>query len=318
VIDLEAFLAQAIQQRKLEAKLTRYALKQLREALGWVRGQIDVYGLNGITPNRAARIQELRAAVEAYMAQSYATPLMETIQASPIVEEFIDKQLDFARQVVATSGGTTTGALSANVVIPKVMGKVMLNGVPWGEVLTERLPKSVADRLAKAVGLMPSDVGRVFGDAVVKATERHVEAIITSGIQDAGGFAQQLLWQIETSPAWQEDNKLVWAALLDSSTCAVCMRLDGKRFPIDYEIQRPHVGCRCAVLPESFFAGQRSALNDKEDLVAIGTTKKATEDWLRSNPETARAILGKKRAERFISGEIGLDRAINEKAATIT
>lgn len=316
--DLEEFLYQAIQQRKLEAKLTKHALKRLREALGWVRNQIDVYRLAEIGPSRAARIRELRALVQTYMAENYATPLMQTMQTSALVEEFVDKQLSLARQMVSTAGGTTTGALSAQAVIPEAMGKVMLNGVPWGEVLTERLPRSVADKLAGSLGLMPKDIGAVFGDAVVRPTERHVEAIITSGIQDVGGMAQQILWQVETDPAWRDGNEQVWTALLDSSTCAVCMRLDGKKYPMDYEIQKPHIKCRCTMVPASFFTQERPVEGDSGELVEIGTTKKATEAWLRSNPQTARAILGKKRSERFISGEIGLDRAINEKAATIS
>lgn len=314
--DLEEFLAQAIRQRKLESKLTKHALKRLREALGWVRGQIDVYGLGEIGPNRAARIQELRAAVEAYMAQSYATPLMQTMQASSVVEEFVDKQLDLARKVVASTGGTTTGALTAASVIPNAMGQAVINGVPWGEMLTERLPRSVADKLSRMLGLFPDDVGQVYADAVIRPTERHVQAIITSGLQDTGSIAQQLLWQIETSPAWQADNQQVWSAMLDSRVCATCMGRDGKRFPMDYVKQSPHPNCRCVLLPESFFTQDRPVEGDGGKVTEIDTSKKATEQWLRNNPATASAVLGKKISQDFVEGKIGLDAAINRAGGT--
>jgi len=314
--DLEEFLAQAIRQRKLESKLTRYALKRLREALGWVRGQIDVYGLAEIGPNRTARIQELRAAVEAYMAQSYATPLMETMQTSSVVQDFVDQQLDLARKVVASTGGTATGALNAATVVPAAMQQVVINGVPWGEMLTDRLPRSVADKISRLLGLFPDDIGQVYGDAIIRPTERQVQAIITSGLQDTGSIAQQLLWQIETTEAWQTDNEQVWSALLDSRVCATCMGRDGKRFPMDYVKQSPHPNCRCVLLPVSFFTQDRPVEGDGGRVVEIDTTKKATETWLRNNPATASAVLGKKISQDFVAGKIGLDAAINRAGGT--
>jgi hypothetical protein len=316
MVDLEEFLAQAIRQRKLEAKLTRHALKRLREALGYVRGQIDVYGLAQIGPNRAERIRELRAAVEAYMAENFATPLMQTMQGSSVVEEFVDKQLSLARKVVESTGGTATGALTAKAIIPTAMDQVIINGVPWGEMLTQRLPNSVADKISRMLGLFPDDIGQVYADAVIRPTERHVQAIITSGLQDTGSIAQQMLWQIETSTAWQTDNEQVWSALLDSRVCATCMGRDGKRYSMDYIKQSPHPNCRCVLLPASFFTQDRPVEGDNGTVSEIDTTKKATETWLRKNPSTARAVLGKKISEDFVSGKIGLETAINRAGGT--
>lgn len=314
-MDIEQFLMQAIQQRKLEQKLTKHALKRLREALGWVRGQIDVYGLGEIVPNRAERIRELRSAVEAYMSQNYATPLMQTMQSSELVQDFVEQQLSLARSVVASTGATTTGTLTAAAATSQALGQVMVNGVPWGELLVDRLPRSVADKLSRLLGLFPDDVGKVFTDAVIRPTERHVEAIITSGVQDTGSIAQQLLWQIETSPKWQEDNQQVWSAILDSRVCSTCMGRDGKRFPMDYVKQSPHPNCRCVLLPESFFTQSRPAEGDGKT-TEIAPTKKATEDWLRSNPATATAILGKKIAQDFVDGKLTLEAAINRRGGT--
>lgn len=314
--DLEEFLAQAIRQRKLEQKLTKHALKRLREALGWVRGQIEFHGLNQIGPNRAERLQVLRLEVESYMREQYATPLMQTMQASEVMNDFVEQQLKLARQVVVTTGGTTTAALTAAGVIPQAMGQVVVNGVPWGELLSERLPKSVADKVSRMLGLFPDDVGKVYADAVVRPTERHVEAIITSGVQDTGSIAQQLLWQIETSPAWQEDTEQVWSAMLDSRVCATCMGRDGKRFPMDYVKQSPHPNCRCVLLPESFFTQDRPARGDGGQTVDIDTTKKGTEDWLRRNPGTAVKVLGKKVGEAFVAGKVNLENAVKMAGGT--
>jgi len=316
MVDLEEFLAQAIRQRKLEQKLTRHALKKLREALAYVRGQIEVYGLSQIGPDRAKRIQELRTAIEAYMAESFASPLMQTMQGSSVVEEFVDKQLSLARKVVESTGGTATGALTAKAIIPTAMDQVIINGVPWGEMLTQRLPNSVADKVSRMLGLFPDDIGQVYADAVIRPTERHVQALITSGLQDTGSISQQLLWQIETSTAWQTDNEQVWSALLDSRVCSTCMGRDGKRFPMDYVKQSPHPNCRCVLLPASFFTQGRPVEGDGGKVSEIDTSKKATEDWLRKNPGTARAVLGKKISEDFVSGKIGLETAINRAGGT--
>jgi hypothetical protein len=314
--DLEEFLALAIRQRRLEQKLTKHALKRLREALGWVRGQIEFHGLNQIGPNRAERLKILRLEVEAYMREQYATPLMRTMQASEVMNDFIDQQLKLARQVVVSTGGVTTGSLTAAAVLPKAFEQVIVNGVPWGELLSDRLPRSVADKVSRMLGLFPDDVGKVFADAVIRPTERHVEAIITTGVQDTGSIAQQLLWQIETSPAWQEDNEQVWSAMLDSAVCATCMGLDGKRFPMDYVKVSPHPNCRCVLLPESFFTQDRPARGDGGNTVDIPTTKKGVEAWLRQNPATASKILGKKRSEAFVAGKLSLDAAIKAAGGT--
>lgn len=314
--DLEEFLAIAIRQRKLETKLTKHALKRLREALGWVRGQIEFHGLSQIGPNRADRLKLLRAEVETYMREQYATPLMQTMQASEVMDDFIEQQLKLARQVVVTTGGVASGSLTAAAVLPQAMEQVMVNGVPWGELLSDRLPRSVADKVSRMLGLFPDDVGKVFADAIIRPTERHVEAIITSGVQDTGSIAQQLLWQIETSPAWQEDNEQVWSALLDSRVCATCMGLDGKRFPMDYIKESPHPNCRCVLLPERFFDQDRPARGDGGQTVDIDTSKKGTEDWLRKNPETAVKVLGKKVGEAFVSGKLNLESAVRMAGGT--
>jgi hypothetical protein len=310
--DLESFLAQAIRQRKLEQKLTKYALTRLREALGWVRGQIEFHGLTQIGPNRTERLKVLRMEVETYMKEQYATPLMQTMQVSEVMNDFIDQQLSLARQVVVATGGSASGALTASAVLPQAMGQVMVNGVPWGELLVDRLPASVADKVSRMLGLFPDDVGKVFADAIVRPTERHVEAIITSGVQDTGSIAQQLLWQIETSDAWKTDNQQVWSAMLDSRVCATCMGRDGKRYPMDYVKVSPHPNCRCVLLPESFFTQDRPVEGDGGKVVDIDTTQRATEKWLRDNPQTARKVLGVKVGNQFVEGKISLDVAVKK------
>ena len=308
---LEEFLAQAIRQRKLEAKLTKHSLKRLREALGWVRGQIEFYGLSQIGPNRTQALEALRREVESYMAQRFSTPLMELMQTSDIVQSFVEKELQLARKIAETAGGAPTGVLSAASATPLAVSKVMVNGVSWGEMLTERLPKSVADKVNRMLGLFPDDVGKVFADAVIRPTERQVEALITSGVQDTGGLAQQLLWQVETDAAWQEDTVQIWSAMIDSRVCATCMGLDGTEFPMDYEKQSPHPNCRCVLLPKSFFEEGRSVVGD-DGIEMIDATAKGTEKWLRENPETAKGIFGKKISQKFLKGELSLDKAVRQ------
>lgn len=315
-MDIESFLAQAIRQRKLEQNLTRYSLKQLRDALSWVYARIDFYGLNDVVPNRAGLISQLRADVENYMTAEFATPLMRTMQSSEIMQDFVSSQMGLARSAVTATGGTVTGATTAAQLSTQALAAVTVNGIPWEEFVSVRLPRSVADKVARFVnlGLLDPEAKTVaaFDNAVLRTTKTSVEALITTGVHDTGNIAQQLLWNLEADPAWKEDNQQVWSALLDSVVCATCMGLDGKRFPMDYEKVSPHPQCRCVLLPESFFTEVRPAEGDGGELSDIQPTKKATEAWLRKNPQTAASILGKRRSQRFVDGKISLDRAIKE------
>jgi hypothetical protein len=112
----------------------------------------------------------------------------------------------------------------------------------------------------------------------------------------------------------------VWTAVLDSSVCPICLKLDGKRFPTSYRKVSPHYSCRCFLLP---YAWRNEDMTDPQgrqvpiNRPAEGdsgeqtiTFKQAAKTWVTDNPETAQAIFGKKLGQRLVDGEIGFDKAV--------
>ena len=320
--DIEAFLNQAILQGKVEKTLNIYALRKLREAMGWIKARIAYYGLDGLVPSQQARLAQLRQDVEEYMGGNFAGELRTQMEGSEVLNTYIDRQLELARGAVEATGGTVTRSLTTEQAINQGFRSVTINGIPWDEFVAVRLPRSVADKVSRFVslGLLDSEAKTVaaFDNTVVRTTRTQVEALITTGVHDTGSIAQQLIYQIETTPKWQEDNQQVWSAMLDSSVCSTCVGLDGKRYDMGYVKVSPHPNCRCVLLPESFFyeKGQpvlRPVDGDK-GVTEIPSTKKATETWLKDkdNTATANAIFGVKRAERLRKGDISLDQAVKE------
>lgn len=319
--DIEAFLHQAILQGKVERNLNQYAMRRLREAMGWIKARIAFYGLDGIAPEQQRRLQQLRTDVQGYMTDNFSLDLITQMEGSEVLNSYVDRQLELARQAVINTGGTVTRSLTSEQVINQGFHSVTVGGIPWNELVSVSLPRVVADKVARFIGLglMDSEAKTVaaFDNVVVRTTRTQVEALITTGVQDTGSIAQQLLWQIETTPKWQEDNKLVWSAMLDSRVCATCVGLDGKRYDIGYVKVSPHPNCRCVLLPESFFYENgkpvdRPAEGDGGKVTDIKSTKRATEAWLKANEATAAAIFGKNRAARLRNGEISLDQAVKE------
>jgi hypothetical protein len=194
--------------------------------------------------------------------------------------------------------------------------------------LLSRLPAMVADRVERLIRLGVQDVagGEVFAtyeNAVVRTVGNAVEATIRTGVHEAGGMAQQMIYQYETDPAWLGPDGLVWTAILDSRVCPVCLSLDGTRYqlgvPAPYfdgeNKTSPHPQCRCYLLPwkwrndtEGGKPLNREATGDKGAQAL--SFRAAASRWVRDNPETARSIFGKTLGQRLIDGKIGFDQAV--------
>lgn len=88
-----------------------------------------------------------------------------------------------------------------------------------------------------------------------------------------------------------ENGLWVWRARLDGNTCAACVALSGRVFPVSRPFEHAHTGCRC--MPELI-----------RDASQIGETG---DDWLRAQPAAVqRGILGVKGAELYRAGAVQL------------
>lgn len=322
---VEEFLRNALRQKKLEDRLVQQALRDLRSTLASVEQVIGRSGVLSVGPNRERTIQAVVAAVARSVQETWGTPQLANLQQA--LTPFIEQQLGFARRMVTMAGGdlTSEGAVQlSQAQASRIVNEAVVAGKTLSTQLTATLPAVVADRVERFIRLGLSDIGgevvATYADAVVRTTENNVEAIIRTGIHEVGSAAQQAIYEFEADPAWMGAEGLVWTAVLDSSVCPICLKLDGKRFPTSYRKVSPHYSCRCFLLP---YAWRNEDMTDPQgrqvpiNRPAEGdsgeqtiTFKQAAKTWVTDNPETAQAIFGKKLGQRLVDGEIGFDKAV--------
>ena len=326
---IEAFLRNALKQKRLEDQRVRQALADLRRVLAAVERVIGESGVTAPQPGRNAAITRLTAAVAKSVRESFSVPQLDAL--SEALVPYLESQLSFARKMVEMAGGdlnepviTMTPTQAA-----RILRGVQVAGTTLENQLLSRIPAAVADRVERFIRLGLQDVagGETFAtyqDAVVRTVNNGVEATIRTGIHEAGGVATQMIYQFETDPAWLGPDGLVWTAILDSRVCPKCLKLDGNRYQLgepglyfDGENKiSPHYQCRCYLLPwkwrnDTTTQGQptnREATGDKgaEPL----SFRAAASQWVKDNPETAQSIFGKRLGQRLIDGDISFDQAV--------
>jgi hypothetical protein len=325
---IEAFLRNALRQKRLEDQRVRQALRDLRGVLAAVERVVGESGVAAPQPGRNEAIARLTAAIARSVRDSFGVPQLAALSAA--LAPWLESQLRFARQMVEMAGGdlaAPTVQMTATQAARIVRG-VQVAGTTMENQLLSRLPAMVADRVERFIRLGVQDVAggptfATYENAVVRTVGNAVEATIRTGVHEAGGFAQQMIYQYETDPDWLGPDGLVWTAILDSRVCPTCLALDGTRYqlgvPAPYfdgeNKTSPHPQCRCYLLPWKW----RNDTEDGQPLNREATGDRGAEalsfraaasQWVRDNPETARAIFGKALGQRLIDGKIGFDQAV--------
>lgn len=324
-LQVEQFLRNALRQRKLEDRLVQQALRDLRLTLSGIERVVGGSGVLAVGPRREENIRRLVGAIRRSVEESFSGPQLAALQEA--LTPFVEQQLDFARQMVQRAGGSLTaeGAVQLTPLqASRLINQQVVAGKTLEAQLTATLPAAVADRVERFIRLGLSDVGGevfyTYQDAVVRVTENNVQAIIRTATHEAGSAAQQLIYQYETDPDWLGAEGLVWTAVLDSRVCPVCLKLDGKRFPPDYQKVSPHAQCRCYLVPWKWRnqdmtdpSGQKVPTRrpaDGDGPEEALSFKVAAKTWVKDNPETAQAIFGKKLGQDLIDGKVSFDQAV--------
>jgi SPP1 gp7 family putative phage head morphogenesis protein len=327
---VEAFLRNALAAKKLEDRLVKQALRDLRTTLVAVERVVGSSGALAVGPGRERIIARIVEAVGNSVSESFGAPQLAALQEA--LAPFVERQLDFARRMVTMAGGelSSEGAVQVTQAqVNRLVNDAVVGGKTLSTQLTATLPAAVADRVERYIRLGLSDLGgevfRTYEDAVVRVTENNVEAVIRTAVTEVGSAAQQAIYEFETDPDWLGPEGLVWTALLDSRVCPICVALDGKRFPPDYRKVSPHFQCRCSLIPWKWrnedmidpsgrkVTPKRLAEGDGGDTAL--NFKTAAKTWVKDNPQTAQDIFGKKLGQRLVNGEISFDKAVKQWSA---
>lgn len=322
---IELFLRNALREKALEQRLIRQALRDLRTTLVAVERVVGASGVLAVGPNRERTIRAVVAAVAKSVQESFGVPQLAALQQA--LAPFVEQQLDFARRMVTMAGGDLTqeGAVQlTRAQAQRLVNDAVVAGKTLSDQLTTTLPALVADRVERFARLGLSDIGgetfATYQDAVVRTTENNVEALIRTAVHEVGSAAQQAIYEVEADPDWLGPEGLVWTATLDSVVCPICVALDGKRFPTDYQKVSPHPNCRCYLVPWKWrnsdmtdpsgqsVPPQRPADGDGPE--GALSFKVAAKQWVKDNPATAQAIFGKKLGQQLVDGKIGFDKAV--------
>lgn len=327
---VEEFLRNALVAKKLEDRLINQALRDLRNTLSAVERVVGSSGVLSIGPNRERTIKAVVEAVSRSVQESFGVPQLAALQEA--LTPFVEQQLSFARRMVTMAGGDLTAEGSVQLTqnqVNRIINDAVVGGKTLSAQLTTTLPAAVADRVERYIRLGLSDIGgevvRTYQDAVVRATESNVEAIIRTSVAEVGNAAQQAIYEFETDPDWLGADGLVWTAVLDSAVCPICLALDSKRFPVDYKKVSPHYNCRCYLVPWKWRnedmtspSGEKVApkrVADGDGTEAALSFKVAAKTWVKDNPATAQAIFGKKLGQQLIDGKISFDKAVKQWSA---
>ena len=276
---IELFLRNALREKALEQRLIRQALRDLRTTLVAVERVVGASGVLAVGPNRERTIRAVVAAVAKSVQESFGVPQLAALQQA--LTPFVEQQLDFARRMVTMAGGELSqeGAVQlTRAQAQRLVNDAVVAGKTLSDQLTTTLPALVADRVERFARLGLSDIGgetfATYQDAVVRTTENNVEALIRTAVHEVGSAAQQAIYEVEADPDWLGPEGLVWTATLDSVVCPICVALDGKRFPTDYQKVSPHPNCVLGDTPiraGSVVAGMRSVYSG--NVVTISTRK---------------------------------------------
>ena len=315
---IEQFLRNAVKERNVENRVLKQTLADLRVTLLSIQRFLQDADLFSPSPGREQAIRTAVNAVAVAMARQWGQPALQGFQEAMV--PWFEQQLDFARSMAQAAGDALprAGAITAaNANLPQVVNSAVVGGKTLAQSLQQVVPSLVADRVERLVRLGLSDVaGQTFAtykDAVVRTTENTVEAIIRTGVHEVGSAAQQLIYEVETSPDFQTTKALVWTAVLDGRTCPICVGLDGKKFPVTYQKVSPHYNCRCYLVPSEWRSEPGSSRPSGEGLQGPEVPyTTAARDWVKNNPEAARDIFGVKLGDQLTQGKIDFNQALRQ------
>lgn len=201
----------------------------------------------------------------------------------------------------------------------KEVYKFLLNQTPDASAF---IPSLNTRNLETAVGLMGDksplisyfaetlapDVAEKIRSEVIKATALGTNfQTVAKNLRAAGDISKSRAFSLArteinrvrretTREIFQENNDLItgweWCAAKSSRTCALCLAMDGKQFPLSEPFPQ-HVNCRCSMLSV---------------LIGLPSPKRTLgKDWFEAqSDDVKKQILGKEAFEQYQEGNVGL------------
>jgi SPP1 gp7 family putative phage head morphogenesis protein len=161
-----------------------------------------------------------------------------------------------------------------------------------------------------------------YKDGILEVDRRHVTSIVRTAVNHVSNHARGEVFKRNADVISQ----LQWVSTLDARTTPICQSRDGKTWDLD-EAPRPpaHIGCRSTIVPVT--KSWRDMGIDRDDMTppqraALNGAVPANQNypvWLRKQGRPfIEDVLGKKKAELFITRRLTLDKFVNDRGTAYT
>lgn len=209
---------------------------------------------------------------------------------------------EHARQLALVQQQNQAGILKAWANVPPnaiadLIGTTV-NGAPLATLFDMIGPGAVdiareSMTSALALGQHPRIVANVFRDVLGQSFTRSYTIARTEMLRAYRSAAiREYQANADILDGW------VWVAAHSDRTCAACLALDGRVFPLEERFMRQHVNCRCSAAPS---------------IAGSPWERENGKDWLKKqSADRQDRILGKSGGEAFRAGEVELDDFVRE------
>jgi hypothetical protein len=181
------------------------------------------------------------------------------------------------------------------------------------DMMGPEVARLVEDRMTEAIalGLNPKTAGKALAPLVKEAFRDEIGKALTWALRTAR-TTQMYSYREATRANYIANSHVVkgwrWMSAKSKETCAACLAMDGKEFPLSAPLNDHHNG-RCAAVPITITYRELGL-----DVDEPTRTSETARQWFEKQPEaTQRAMMGKAKFEAWQAGKFEFDALATEK-----
>lgn len=283
------------------------ALRRLRPLIELV--ELDLLSLAEVTPYRIFQLDRWRDLERQLFEEIARIGRIETLNLTEAQRQLVAMAADHSR------------ALALVQAAPVDVARLSFNWVQLPANAVEALIGATVDgaplmQLFERMGAGTTDLARgILTDAMALGQHPRIVANALSAVTDQMFARTYTIARTEMLRAYRTASirnyaansdildGWVWVAAKSKRTCAACLALDGRVFPLEERFMRQHVNCRCSCVAS---------------VRGVPWQRETGSEWLAKQPKGVQdAVLGKKGGEAYRAGDVELGDFIRRDASAV-
>lgn len=283
------------------------ALRRLRPLIELV--ELDLLSLAEVTPYRIFQLDRWRELERQLFEEIARIGRIETLNLTEAQRQLVAMAADHSR------------ALALVQAAPVDVARLSFNWVQLPANAVEALIGATVDgaplmQLFERMGASTTDLARgILTDAMALGQHPRIVANALSAVTDQMFARTYTIARTEMLRAYRTASirnyaansdildGWVWVAAKSKRTCAACLALDGRVFPLEERFMRQHVNCRCSCVAS---------------VRGVPWQRETGSEWLAKQPKGVQdAVLGKKGGEAYRAGDVELGDFIRRDASAV-